>query len=85
MTTCGLAGENSAVSTGTVEQALAMSRIGRIVINLRIAITYKLLLMYCSIPSVVEIAFELISYARCVSIMLTSSSTMLTFDVSTDP
>ena len=35
----------------------------------------RLLFMYCNMPSVVEIALELISYARCVSIMLTSSST----------
>src|SRR3546814_12643736 len=36
----------------------------------------------CSIESDAEMAFEFISYARWVSIMLTSSSTPLTFEVS---
>src|SRR3546814_2606563 len=39
----------------------------------------------CSIESDAEMAFEFISYARWVSIMLTSSSTTLTFEVSSAP
>ena len=47
--------------------------------------SYKLLVRCWSIWSVVSIAREFISYARCVSIMDTSSSTTLTFEVSSAP
>jgi len=36
-------------------------------------------------PSAAEIAFELTSYARWVSIMLTISATTLTFEASSEP
>src|SRR5690606_20649980 len=45
----------------------------------------RLFVTCSSIRSLVEIAREAISYARCVSIMLTSSSTTFTFDVSSAP
>src|SRR5690606_21513445 len=48
--------------------------------------THQRLFVTCSsIRSLVEIARDAISYARCVSIMLTSSSTTFTFEVSSAP
>ncbi len=46
---------------------------------------YMLLFKKRSMPSAAEMALDLISYARWVSIMLTISSTTLTLDASSMP